>query len=120
MPTRGPDGRFHREDGEEFGTYVDDKGYPRISAGPLKGVRVHTLVAEAMLGRKLLPTEDAHHKDENKLNPHWTNLEVIDHKAHGAHSQKSAYLRRHLEMSPKSLEQLLQAREEDAKYDVPF
>ncbi len=80
---RDAKGRFVREDGEQFGTYVDDKGYPRISAGPFTGVRVHTLVAQAMLKRDLLPTEDVNHKNQNKLDCHWTNLEVIDHTAHG-------------------------------------
>lgn len=65
------------------GTYVDEKGYLRISAGKHRNVRVATLVAEAKLGRKLLPTEDVHHVDEDKLNPEWTNIEVIDHSLHG-------------------------------------
>ena len=66
------------------GVYEDDKGYLRISAGKHRGVRVATLVAEAMLGRKLKPDEDVHHKDEDKLNPEWSNLEVLSHKEHGA------------------------------------
>lgn len=93
MP-RTQTGRFCHPDGETFGSYVDEKGYPRISAGPYRGVRVHTLVAEAMLGRKLLRSEDVHHKDENKLNPHWTNLEVIDHRAHGFVSSKQAHVKK--------------------------
>lgn len=90
MTQRDASGKFVRKDGEQFGTYVDEKGYPRISAGPLKGVRVHTLVAQAMLGRELNKDEDVHHKDENKLNCHWTNLEVIDHTEHGYKSAAQA------------------------------
>lgn len=89
MP-RGPDGKFVTNSGETFGTYVDEKGYPRISAGKHRGVRVHTLIAEAMLGRKLEKHEDVHHKDGDKLNPEWTNIEVVDHTAHGYVSSAQA------------------------------
>lgn len=94
MP-RDAKGKFVREDGEQFGTYVDEKGYPRISAGPHRGVRVHTLVAEAMLGRKLEKHEDVHHKNEDKLDCAWTNLEVIDHRHHGwISSQQAQFMKR--------------------------
>lgn len=66
------------------GVTVDDKGYLRITAGPLRNRRVHDVVMEGVLGRPLASHEDVHHKDEDKLNPHWSNLEVLDH---GAHSQ---------------------------------
>jgi len=60
------------------GVYVNDEGYLRISAGPLRGEYVHILVAEAMLGREIDPmVEEVHHQDENsKLDCRWTNLEV--------------------------------------------
>lgn len=89
-------GRFARKDGESFGTHVDDKGYPRISAGPLRGVRVHTLVAEAMLGRKLENHEDVDHfPDPSKLNCAWTNLRVLDHRQHGwVSSAQAQFMRR--------------------------
>jgi hypothetical protein len=70
------------------GVYVDDKGYLRISAGKHRGKRVATLIAEAMIGRKLLPTEDVHHLNEDKLDCEWTNLEVIGHSLHGYVSAK--------------------------------
>src|ERR1035437_6382402 len=73
------------------GVHVDDKEYLRISAGPHRNRRVHTLVAEAMLGRELKPDEDVHHKDENKLNCDWRNLEVLGHTDHGAVSRKQAW-----------------------------
>lgn len=53
--------------------------YLRISAGPCRGDYVHILVAEAKLGRKLLPGEEVDHLDGNGLNPHWSNLEVVSH-----------------------------------------
>ena len=89
MP-RDSKGRFLSKTGEVNGTYVDDKGYPRISAGPYRGVRVHTLVAEAMLGRPLERHEDVHHEDQDKLNCHWTNLAVVDHTTHGYISSAQA------------------------------
>jgi hypothetical protein len=93
--TKDAKGKFCRGDGESFGTYVDEKGYPRMSAGPHRGVRVHTLVAEAMLGRKLEPHEDVNHKNQNKLDPAWTNLEVLDHRKHGwVSSQQAQFMRR--------------------------
>lgn len=71
------------------GVYIDDQGYHRFSAGKHRGKRVHTFVAEAMLGRKLEDWEDVHHIDEDKLNPEWTNLEV---KEHGDHSKETRRL----------------------------
>lgn len=98
-------GRFCRGDGEVFGTYVDEKGYPRISAGPHRGVRVHTLVAEAMLGRKLEKHEDVNHVDQNKLNCEWTNLEVLDHRTHGyVSSQQAQFMRRREEQAKREWE----------------
>lgn len=73
------------------GVKKDSKGYLTITAGPQRYKRVHTLVAEAMLGRELKPDEDVHHKDENKLNCDWRNLEVLGHKDHGAVSRKQAW-----------------------------
>lgn len=105
MP-RDASGKFVRKDGQQFGTYVDEKGYPRIGAGPFTGVRVHTLVAQAMLKRDLLPTEDVNHKNQNKLDCHWTNLEVIDHTAHGYVSAAQAqYMRRKEEYERQQFEE---------------
>jgi hypothetical protein len=74
----------------QYGTYVDDKGYLRISAGKHRGKRVATLVAEARLGRKLKRSEDVHHKNGDKLDANWRNLKVIDHTEHGFVSAKQA------------------------------
>lgn len=78
------------------GAYIDDKGYIRISAGPYRGKRLHTMIAEAKIGRELKPDEDVHHIDGNKLNVGWKNLQVLGHKDHGAVSRKQAwYFRQH-------------------------
>lgn len=76
--------------------YIDDKGYPRIGAGPMKGQRLHRIIAAAKLGRALRPDEDVHHKDGNKLNFDPANLEVLGHREHGCVSAKQHfYLKSH-------------------------
>jgi hypothetical protein len=75
---------------------VDGKGYPVIKAGPLRDVRIHRLIAEAMIGRPLRKDEDVHHKDGNKLNCHPSNLQVLGHNEHGSVSAKQHwYLKAH-------------------------
>jgi HNH endonuclease len=70
------------------GTRVDSKGYLVIKAGPQRDRRVHELIAEAMLGRELEKWEQAHHKDEDKLNCDWRNIEILDARKHGAVSSR--------------------------------
>lgn len=73
------------------GTKIDNKGYLAITAGPMRGTRVHTIVAEVMLGRKLRPDKQVHHRDGNKLNCDWRNLEVLGEREHGAVSARQAW-----------------------------
>lgn len=68
----------------KHGANIDNKGYLVIKAGPQRDRRVHTLVAEAMLGRKLKPEEEVHHRDGNKLNNDFANLQVLGKSEHGA------------------------------------
>jgi hypothetical protein len=86
----------------KFGTHTDEKGYLRISAGKHRNKRVATLVAEAMLGRELLPTEDVHHKNEDKKDCDWRNLEVIDHTLHGWVSAKQGQFMKRKEANEKA------------------
>jgi len=80
----------------EHGTFVDSKGYLTISAGPLRMVRVHRLIAAAKLGRPLKKDEDVHHRDGDKLNCAPDNLEILGHKEHGCVSAKQHhYLTEH-------------------------
>ncbi len=51
--------------------------YLRISAGPLRGVYVHTLVVEAKLGRKLFKNETVEHLNGNGLDSSPDNLIVV-------------------------------------------
>lgn len=73
------------------GMKVDSKGYLTITAGSQRGKRVHILVAEATLGRKLKEDEEAHHRDGNKLNSDWRNLQVLSKAEHGAVSARQAW-----------------------------
>jgi hypothetical protein len=70
------------------GVSEDSKKYLVVKAGPCRDVRVHILVAEAMLRRKLKKDEHVHHRDGDEKNPRWTNLLVIDHTTHGAVSSR--------------------------------
>jgi hypothetical protein len=67
-----------------------------------------------MLKRDLLPSEDVNHKNQNKLDCHWTNLEVIDHKEHGYVSAAQAQFMRRKE------EYERQQYEEHLKEEVEF
>lgn len=79
------------------GIYTDDQGYLRISAGPCRGRRVHELIAEAKLGRKLRKDEVVHHVDGDKKNPDPKNLEVMNVNKHNAVSAKQyQYLKTHV------------------------
>lgn len=68
--------------------YIDDKGYPRIGAGPLRGQRLHRIIAAAKIGRPLNPDEDVHHLDGQKLNIAPDNLKVMGHREHSCVSAK--------------------------------
>lgn len=70
------------------GTYLNDKGYPRISSGPQRGKYVHILITEGMLRRKLRKDEIVHHIDGNRKNCQWTNLLVIGERTHNAVSAR--------------------------------
>ena len=68
--------------------YIDDRGYPRMSSGPLRGIRIHRILAEAKLGRTLKKDEDVHHLDGDKLNFAPENIQVLGHREHGCVSAK--------------------------------
>ena len=62
------------------GQYIDERGYARYKD---TNKLVHRHVAEKyIVHRKLLPGEDVHHKNRNKLDNRIENLEVINHDDH--------------------------------------
>ncbi len=73
------------------GVHIDERGYLRISAGPHRGRRVHEMIAEAMMGRELKPDEQVHHRNSDKLDCDWRNLEVLGINEHGAVSSRQAW-----------------------------
>ena len=68
---------------EERGQYIDENGYARYND---TNKLVHRHVAEKyILHRKLLPDEDVHHKNRNKLDNRIEKLEVKNHDDHMLH-----------------------------------
>jgi hypothetical protein len=98
--------KLHRDKDGRFAVkcfcYIDDKGYPRIGSGPMRGQRLHRIVAAAMKGRPLTEDEDVHHKDGNKLNFAPENLKVLGHKEHGCVSAKQHHYLNGIDVSLKS------------------
>jgi len=81
---RGLGGLFHRwmqeEKYSQRGQYIDERGYARYKN---TNKLVHRHVAEKyIVHRKLLPNEDVHHKNRNKLDNRIENLQVINHSDH--------------------------------------
>lgn len=78
---------------EIINTYVGKDGrvraYYNDENGKHKTVSYPRLLMENKLGRKLLPDEDVHHIDGNKLNNDLSNLQIKIHSQHvREHAQK--------------------------------
>lgn len=77
-------------------TVKTTKGYPRVTAGPLRHQYIHRIVAAALIGRELKCDEEVHHRDGDRLNFHYSNLIVLGNKDHGWVSAKQAYFMREI------------------------
>jgi hypothetical protein len=91
------------------------KGYPRVTAGPLRHQYVHRIVAAAIIGRDLKKDEQVDHRDRNRLNFHFSNLIVRGEKDHGWVSAKQAYFMDHIKEVADKKEWDEFMAEEDAK-----
>lgn len=70
----------------------DKYGYPRVYLGPeIKHVKVHALVAAAFIGERPIGME-VNHRDGNKKNNHWTNLEYVTHQQNMSHAGRIGLL----------------------------
>jgi len=68
--------------------------YLRISSGPQRGRYVHTMIAEAMLGRPLAADEEVDHVDGNTLNNHYSNLRVVTASEHAKKTRAQQHAKR--------------------------
>lgn len=77
--------------------WTDSKGYVQgrvWEVGKQRRVKKHRYLVEQQLGRKLLPSEDVHHLNEDKSDNDLGNLQHIDHGEHARlHNQKREYKR---------------------------
>ena len=68
------------------GLSLTDNGYLRLhkskSNGAIGGRRLHDLILEMKIGRSMRRNEVCHHVDEDKLNNHPDNLELMDRGSH--------------------------------------
>lgn len=91
--------------------------YLQITAGPLRGVYVHTLVAEAKLGRPLENDETVEHIDGDGLNPRPGNLKVVSRKFNSHLRSVRQRKARRLEEGIAAFDEgWLEAKEEEAPF----
>lgn len=80
-----------RKTPKKIKTRIEPKGYVCITVffdGKRRfTTRLHRLVASAFLGLDLFDKNlNVHHKDQNKKNNHFSNLEILDKKIHNCQS----------------------------------
>lgn len=66
------------------GVSLKPNGYIEITRGEHKGRGQHVVILEQKIGRRLLPSEVAHHVDEDRANNTPENLEVMTRTKHAS------------------------------------
>lgn len=96
------------------------QGYICFTASRANGAHarkaLHTLIAEWRLGRRLLPGEVVHHRDENKMNNHPDNIIVMNRSEHNKHHAIKDGLGHHAGPRPKSAARAANAARPATKY----
>lgn len=65
-----------------------EDGYIYLRVNHSEEILEHRYVMEQVLGRKLLPEEHVHHKDENKQNNNPSNLQIMSKSEHQSYHAK--------------------------------
>lgn len=77
------------------GTRVTVKGYIEYTRGVNKGRKVHDVLMEEVIGRRLVRGEQVHHVDGNKANNAMANLRLLDRAEHmRIHRKQDHHLRK--------------------------
>lgn len=80
--------------GRANGVTRKPNGYLEVTVGEHKGRGHHRVIAEKMIGRKLMDTECVHHRDGNRSNNDPQNLEVMTFSEHASLHAKENVKRR--------------------------
>lgn len=107
LSQRGPRGPYAKSHGEAVskarnawaekhakGTRINSQGYVEYTRGPHKGKRVHVVLIEERLGRRLRSDECVHHIDGDRQNNHINNLALMTFAAHARLHRREEKLRR--------------------------
>jgi hypothetical protein len=72
-------------------SYTNSQGYKKVyrpshaKSNSNGYVSEHTLAAQQKYRREVRPNEVVHHKDGNKQNNHWGNLQIMTRTNHAKH-----------------------------------
>lgn len=84
-------GKIAAADVVAIGKSLKPNGYIAITRGEYKNRSEHCVIAEKLLGRRLLPDEVVHHKDRNRSNNEPSNLQVMSRADHSRLHRKEGW-----------------------------